>query len=274
MSSLRNLCSRRLWYDSINVLTGIIAVIASFITIVGFGLVDVFDGTSWWMRCLIMLAVFFVILILTAIVKARLSSRQKVLTIRGIKVTIKQGDIFQSQGWKLIPFNEFYDTEVNDVVIARNSLNGKYILEHVSNITALRERISQEKNIRIVGKRTTNGVSFPLGHIIGYNGYMLLAFSHFKNNQAKLSHLEYELCLRNMWHEISRVYANQPISIPLLGSGITRFEDISEVNETHLLQSILVSLKNSTAQINQPITIILTKETINRINLYDINKLF
>ena len=103
---------------------------------------------------------------------------------------------------------------------------------------------------------------------------MLLAFSHFKNNQAKLSHLEYELCLRNMWHEISRVYANQPISIPLLGSGITRFEDISEVNETHLLQSILVSLKNSTAQINQPITIILTKETINRINLYDINKLF
>ena len=274
MSSLRKFSSRRLWYDSFNVLTSIIAVIASLITLVGVGLDDVFDGSSWWMRCIIMLAIILVILITTAIVKIILSSRQKVLKIRGIKVTIKKGDIFQSQGWKLIPFNEFYDTEVNDVVIARNSLNGKYILEYVSDVTDLKERISQEKDLRIVGKRTTNGVSFPLGHIIGYKDYMLLAFSHFKNNQAKLSHMEYELCLRNMWHEISRVYANKPISIPLLGSGITRFEDISEVNETYLLQSILLSLKNSTAQINQPITIILTKDTINRINLYDLNKMF
>jgi hypothetical protein len=55
------------------------------------------------------------------------SKNEVKLTIRGINVTIKQGDIFKSDGWRLIPFNEYYDTQVDDVVIARNSLNGKFI---------------------------------------------------------------------------------------------------------------------------------------------------
>ena len=45
---------------------------------------------------------------------------------------------------------------------------------------------------------------------------MLLAFSHFEHNQAKLTHKDYEGCLRTMWNEISRVYANRPITLPLL----------------------------------------------------------
>lgn len=103
---------------------------------------------------------------------------------------------------------------------------------------------------------------------------MLLAFSHFEYNQAKLSHKDYEGCLRTMWKEISRTYANRPITLPLLGGGITRFEDISEKSESHLLRCLLCTLKTSNAQIYQPITIVLTKEAMDNINLYEIKKLY
>lgn len=99
---------------------------------------------------------------------------------------------------------------------------------------------------------------------------MLLAFSHFENNQAKLSHNDYEICLRAMRNEISIVYANSPVTIPLLDGGIPH---ITDKNEFHLLRCIL-TLKTFTTQIYQPITIVLTRESIDKINLYDIKKIF
>ena len=75
------------------------------------------------------------------------------------------------------------------------------------------------------------------------------------------------MCLRVMWNEISRVYAHKPVTLPLLGGGITR---IADKNETQLLRCILCTLKTSNAQIYKPITIVLTREALDRINLYDI----
>lgn len=56
-----------------------------------------------------------------------------------------------------------------------------------------------------------------------------------------------------------------------LGGGITR---ITDKNEFNLLRCILCTLKTSNAPIYQPITIVLTRETIDKINLYDIKKIF
>lgn len=104
---------------------------------------------------------------------------------------------------------------------------------------------------------------------------MLLAFSHFDdNNQATLTHNQYESCLRTMWGEVSRTYANRPISLPLLGGGITRFENPAIKNETQLLKCILCTLRTSSATINQPITICLTESAIRNIDLYEIKKQF
>ena len=130
----------------------------------------------------------------------------------------------------------------------------------------------EAEDIPSMKRKTKAGRTYyPLGRIITYQDYLLLAFSHFENNQAKLSHNEYEICLRAMWNEISRVYAHRPVTIPLLGGGITR---ITDKNEFHLLRCILCTLKTSDAQIYQPITIVLTRESIDKINLYDIKKIF
>ncbi|MBS5720753.1 MAG: hypothetical protein KHW57_08845, partial [Clostridium sp.] len=157
------------------------------------------------------------------------------LKIKGINVKIEEGDIFESTDWKLIPFNEFFDTTVDDVVIARNSLNGKFI-ERLQDIDDLNRKINEADDVPGMRKKTKAGrICYSLGRIIAYQDYMLLAFSHFENNQALLSHNDYEICLRTMWKEISRVYANRPITIPLLGGGITR---ITDKNEFQLLQHI------------------------------------
>lgn len=139
-------------------------------------------------------------------------------------------------------------------------------------IDDLKRQINEAEDIPGMKRKTKAGkICYPLGRIIVYQDYLLLAFSHFENNQAKLSHNDYEICLRAMWNEISRVYANKPIAIPLLGGGITR---ITDKNEFNLLRCILCTLKTSNAPIYQPITIVLTRETIDKINLYDIKKIF
>lgn len=272
--NINKLRSISLWKDSIGISIGVLAVIETILAIADFSTGDIWK-TSWYIRLGVIVLVFILLCFTIAWNLSYKANKSISLKIRGIKVIIKEGDIFQTGGWKLIPLNEFFDTQVDDVVIAKNTLNGKYIMEYVQNIDDLKNAIKETKDTTSLKHTLKNGrKNFPLGRIITYKDYMLLAFSRFVENQAYLTHSEYEQCLRTMWQEISRTYANQPVTIPLLGSGITRFEHISEKNNTHLLRCILCTLKTSTVQINQPITIVLTKETLDNINLYDLKKMF
>lgn len=268
---ISKLHSKALWTDSFLYAVSFIAAIETICAIADFSITDVANIQKWWEKGLIILGVFLLLWIIIAVVKALRADHAITLKIRGTTVRIEEGDIFKSPNWKLIPFNEFFDTKVDDVVIARNSLNGKFI-ERLQDIDDLNKKIDEAEDIPGMKRKTKAGRTYyPLGRIITYQDYLLLAFSHFENNQAKLSHNEYEICLRAMWNEISRVYAHRPVTIPLLGGGITR---ITDKNEFHLLRCILCTLKTSNAQIYQPITIVLTRESIDKINLYDIKKIF
>lgn len=98
---------------------------------------------------------------------------------------------------------------------------------------------------------------------------MLLAFAHFDENTAHISRTDYERCLMSMWKEIRRVYANKPVTLPLIGSGITSFDDIPRKSNYELLKCMLCTLRASGENINQPITILLTKEIMQEINVYE-----
>lgn len=52
------------------------------------------------------------------------------LTIEESTVVIKTGDIFKQEGLKVIAFNEYFDTQVDERIIAQASLNGKFIREY------------------------------------------------------------------------------------------------------------------------------------------------
>ena len=50
------------------------------------------------------------------------------LTINNSTVEVKFGDLFSEESdWKSIAFNEYYDTIVDDEIIAQSTLNGIFI---------------------------------------------------------------------------------------------------------------------------------------------------
>ena len=73
--------------------------------------------------------VLFFILIISFIVIAVCQSKSKEvnLIINNTKVNIKFADIFSQPGIKVIAFNEYFDTLVDNVVINHTSLNGQVI---------------------------------------------------------------------------------------------------------------------------------------------------
>ena len=112
---------------------------------------------------------------------------------------------------------------------------------------------SKLKKVVIAVETPTKGKSrmtYPLGTIHKEGDFLLLAFSKFnQNNEAYLDDKTLWECLINMWREIGTTYAGKSIDIPLVGSGITRLQNVN-INEQELLELILLSLKVSGLHLN------------------------
>ena len=80
--------------------------------------------------------------------------------------------------------------------------------------------------------------------------------------------------LMNFWTEIDRLYNNRSIAIPLLGSGITRFEGYELISDQELLEIIIWSYKISRIKFAYPATInfVLDERKKDKINLYKIKE--
>lgn len=206
---------------------------------------------------------------------------ERKLKINSTNIVIKYGDLFKEEGLKVIAFNEFFDTQVDDKVIATSSLNGVFITEYsegartidtkVESEAQLRENIIAQNVHRQFGGKTTK---YQLGCVCPYKDYFLLAFSHFDdNNKAYISVEDYISCLMHMWNELDIYYAGRPIVIPLLGSGITRFNN-SEITPQELLKYVVMTFKASKVKFNNTssLTIILNEKIRDDINLYDIQE--
>lgn len=264
--------SKMRWKDSLTISLAIMTTIQAIAEVTGMLDIDSFESVAWWAKLLCIFALFALITLVVFIVKLLFSLKGITLTIEDNEVIIKHADIFKQNGLKLIPFNEYFDTQVDDVIIAHNSLNGIFIDSYVSDIDSLRQTILNNVNMKGGAPHLVKGKSkFPLGRIIKYNDYLLLAFTHFDdNNCAHLSHTDYEKGLIRMWKEISIAYANMPVFIPLLGSGITRFTDTPHKDKSSLIKCLLCTLKMSGIHLKQPITICLTKDSLNEINVYEL----
>lgn len=219
----------------------------------------------------------YVILIIgTMYVKHKLTKKEVTLNIRGMKVIVKEGDILTSNGWKLIPFNEYFDTQVDDVIIAHNSLNGKYIDSlGDDDKEALKLAITADNNSPLQRHNSPDGLKtrYELGTIKVFQEVMMLALTHFnEQNEAHTNRAEYEHTLRKMWKEIRRTYQGKPINIPLIGGGLTQLDDMTEKPNDQLLRCILCTLRTSniTFDENVQISIILTKKALETVNLYEL----
>ncbi|MCK9607621.1 MAG: DUF6430 domain-containing protein [Methylomonas sp.] len=202
------------------------------------------------------------------------------VTIEGSDVTIKVGDIFQESDFKVIAFNEYFDTQVDNKIISEGSLNGVFIKEHLDiAVSDLDEHIAAydfDKD-EILGANENRKQGKKLRHQIGsiciYKDYLLTAFTKFDDsNKALITMPEYLEFLINFWDRVNRVYAQKNVSTPIFGSGITRIQGHKNISDEDLLKIMLWTFRISEMRFKYParLTIIIHKDKIDKINLLDI----
>lgn len=227
-------------------------------------------------------AVFLILLLIVYVVLWwRSNSLQQIHTnIEGSDVTIKKGDIFKQPDFKVIAFNEYFDTQVDDKIISSKSLNGIFITSHLDTAVADLDRhiekysfedddIVGENPERKIGKKTL----FEIGSICVYGEYLLTAFSKFDDkNRAWLTMPEYLSFLINFWDRVNRIYAQKSVSVPIFGSGITRIREHKNISDEDLLKIMLWTFRISEMRFKYPakLTIIIHPGKMDNINLLDI----
>lgn len=202
------------------------------------------------------------------------------LKIKNSTFKIKLGDIFEQSELKVINFNEYFDTVVDNKIIAKNSLNGQFILNKVQDVKKLDDIIKEslKNNIKVSNNERSKGkkIKYDLGSIVEYNDYLLTALTKFdKDNRANLSLRDYLIFLMNFWDNLDKIYANRSVCITLFGSSsITRFKDTNDVTDQDLIEIILWSFKVSKIKFKYPttITLILTEDLLSKINLYELKE--
>lgn len=193
------------------------------------------------------------------------------LTVHNNNVIICYGDIFETCGYKVIPCDTTFSTEADDKNIAKSSLQGQFILKHADKdkvIEAVRETL--QKSSGVTKSKT--------GKIIKYenpcepNTYLLLALSELdEDKKAHTNMAEFIQTLLQMWKKIDGEYNNHDIVLPLLGAGITRFDDGFKGDpdkNLKLLYCILYTLYLSGIYFNSTLKIVL-REDIN-ITLHEV----
>ncbi len=225
-----------------------------------------------------LLGIFFIIYLVMWII----ANKQKTSTINinNSILNVKVGDIFEENSLKVIAFNEYFDTQVDNRIISENTLNGVFIKTKVNNVNELdylinTDIILNEKILDVNDNRFSSKKNrYKLGSIYEYNNYLLTAFSKFDNdNRAYLYMNDYINFLLNFWNEIDIIYSGRSISIPLFGTGITRFKEYN-ISEQELLELLIWSFKVSRIKFTYPsnVSIIIHESIQDKINFYKLLK--
>ncbi len=199
------------------------------------------------------------------------------LSVGNSEIEVKFGDLFAEDGLKVIAFNEYFDTLVDDVIISKRSMNGQFIEKFVKDIHDLDSEMEKYQRLRerIVGtnpeRQSGKLTKYKIGSLFPYGEYLLTAFSKFdKDNRAYLYMKDYLGFLIEFWNEIDVVYAGRTVAIPLMGSGITRFKDYEDISEQELVELIVISFKLSRVKFQYPskAKLIIGWDKKNKINLF------
>ena len=222
-----------------------VAVISSIIGIFAIA-ISIDDQCKW-----IWLLVWVVILLIAyLVILARANLRKEAhFKINGTRINVIIGDIFTfNDGLKVIPVNEYFDTQVDNVVIAESSLHGKYLLHYCKDISQFEKLVLSRLNPIDINKERTvanHKNRYELGSIVENDGYLLTAFTKFNNkNEAYLFGKDYLYFWGSFWTNLDEIYAGRSVYIPLFGSGITRFKDYTPSNQ-ELLENILLIMRKT-----------------------------
>ena len=256
------------WYNDLpnrkktSITSSIIAVglIATIFTVLGVS-VNGWVNNIWLSLLIVVLTLIGVYFIAYCII-GKIYKDSVPLIIRQTPVSISCGDIFETDGFRVIGCDTHFDTQVDDVVISKKSLHGKLVLEY-GNADEIKKVVEKEAQRQHLSPNNEGLYDFPLGTVIRYdstkdgNTYLMLAMTELDSNyEAHTNMAKFEHMLMKMWSEINRVYASNDVALPLLGTGISRFDD-GPKNKDALLRCMLCTLNSSGVTLNAKIKVVI-----------------
>lgn len=259
--------------DSLNITVVLVGAISTIFSVLGVSLGDIPCLTIEW-RILVIFFIAFLIFVVSYWCIGLIFKDRIELRINNTPVEISCGDIFNTEGYKVIGCDTHFHTTVDDIIISKKSLHGKLVLEH-GNAEEIKDAVRKEAT-RLNLKPDKNGLfTFPLGSIVRYDStvdnqtYLMLAMSELdKSYKSHTNMAKYEQMLMNMWEEVNRVYASNDVVLPILGDGITTFDDRPK-DKNALLRCMVCTLNTSGRSYNSKIKIVIYGKP-NGVPLYEL----
>lgn len=230
----------------------------------------------------IVAAVYVVVMGIIYLIKGRIYKNSITLKIGKNTVTIMTGDIFSTPGWRVIAVDTMFSTVIDDVIISKSSLHGQLVEKH-GDAGSINDAVKKTAGEMGIEPDKNGSYHFTLGTVIPYKSskpkeneqvYLMAAMTEL--NEAYEAHTtmaQFEHTLMWMWKEISKVYAGNDIVLPLLGSGITRFDDDQD-DPRELLRCMLCTLNTSRVHLKSKITVVIYDDGQMKIPLYEYKNLF
>lgn len=263
--------------DSVIISTTFVGMLSTILSVLGISLADCTDAGVWFRFGMVVL-IFILINLCVYNVLGKIFRDAVNVVIRKNHITIKCGNIFETSALRVIGCDSNFNTTVDDIIIAKSSLHGQLVLEYGSK-KEIDEVVAEEARRRGIQKNSKGLYDFPLGTIIRYDSsidnhtYLMLAMTELNEQyEAHTNMAEYENMLMKMWKEIDRVYALNDVALPILGTGISRFDDGPKDRED-LLRCMLCTLNSSGVTLKSNIEIYIYGDAKN-IQLYEYKDMF
>lgn len=171
------------------------------------------------------------------------------LLMRDFRINISFGNLFSKKGIVVIPVNEFFDTLVDDHVIAHNTIHGQFVDNYFSdNIDVLDSMISQALQNRAPAQQRYQRdhaklVPYPIGTCIDivHNGitFVLFVLTHFNEQDvAYLERKDFGRAIDMLMDHLHDISNDRPVYMPIIGTGMSKMQRSHQRVITYFLDCI------------------------------------
>lgn len=190
------------------------------------------------------------------------------------KIEICFGDFFGESGHKVIPVNEYFDSQLGDQV-APNSIHGQYIQQNFdSDATRFEIQVDlalQGENSKITARPGPRNKSYPIGTtaVVGTGPHKAFLFALTKTDM-KTSKASADVpmmldALDGLWNAIRNHSNGLTVNIPLVGGGQSQVG----IDPNHLFRLILISflIETRRSEVTRTVRIVLHNSVFDQIDL-------
>lgn len=191
------------------------------------------------------------------------------------KIMVKFGDLFEQDGWKAVGANDFFDSHVDEELVSSQSLHGRVINKYwLEDRTGWQKQINTSlKSVKAetVSRPKGNERRYPIGTTasatVGNQKFLFVALgkTNIGDNVTSANGEMLISATRGMLVKARATCSYEPLSIPLMGSGLARVGIKNSVILDLIITAILEESRNG--RITGEITVIVSPEKAGQINL-------